>query len=294
MDGLGYDGWSRGSASLNSEDAAGESSASFSFSAPAAGRAGVMGNAHTSNLSRNARDASANNARGGKSDYDYDISLDDVDDYEGSLSAGDIRDQIPKRTSSQEPRLSQAERTQQLIQRASSERRATLSRERAARDDDTAAFSSFQDSWNELMQGLESHPASASLSRSPSISPNPTLGADVSPLRATSASSAVGRTFGSLRSPNDSDSFEISAGDFEVRRIFATISSSLNIYLCSSVCLYLCGRVLCIRMLSCSHRWARWLPGAARRRPRSAGGAGDRSTSTSAPRRAPCRQSQQR
>jgi hypothetical protein len=246
MDGLGYDGWSRGfAASLDMDEDGGadsSSAASFSF-AQSRSRAGAgasssvpgaaKANAYSSNSSKNARGASGGSFRGGKSEYDYDISLDDVDDFEASLSPGDIRNQVPKRSASQEPRLSQAERTQQLIQRASSERRATLSRERAARDDDAAAFSSFQDSWNELMQGLESHPASASLSRSRSISPNPVSGADESPVRAApgasyahsaaAAAAAGGRVLGGLRSPNDSDSFEISAGDFEVQRILAII-----------------------------------------------------------------------
>lgn len=259
MEGFGYDGWSRGSGALedfddgednnnNNDTGGGDSGSSASFSAY--GRAPH----HRSNSSTNQNrrtgyddhssasskdrkpsssygwskgaggSSAAANSRGGKSDYDYDISLDDLDDVDASLGAVGSSIPMPARSSSsQEPRLSQAERTQRLIQRASSERRSTLSRERTAKkeDDDAVAFSSFQESWNDLMQGLESHSASASLSRSRSVSPNPLRGGGNdqhqqqgqegdSPMRGFSGTHAV------PRSPNESDSFEISAGDFEV------------------------------------------------------------------------------
>lgn len=112
-------------------------------------------------------------------------------------------------------RMSTADRTKQILD--------SVKRTKPVKDD-SEQFTSFQDSWNELMQDLESVPGSAS----PSVAADgPRTSSPLTP----GASESFGTPQSRLRtvpekgspffSPTGSDSFEISAADLEVGSIAA-------------------------------------------------------------------------
>jgi hypothetical protein len=117
-------------------------------------------------------------------------------------------------------RMSTADRTKQILD--------SVKRDKPAKDDNEV-FTSFQDSWNELMEDLESVPGSVSPASHPNPNPS-TPGSDGGP----SGLSTPGQTPTGARYPRQqpekgspffaspgSDSFEISAADLEVGSIAA-------------------------------------------------------------------------
>lgn len=143
---------------------------------------------------------------GGKSRsdvYNFDISNDELGFGKrdsGASAASKKREFAPRQTR----RLSTADRADEILRNSINERK-SVAREQPPDD----AFSSFQESWKELMVGLETHSKETTPIQTPSGSP-----------RFADKSSYDGHarteTSSPFDSPGGSESFEISAADLEV------------------------------------------------------------------------------
>ena len=142
-------------------------------------------------------------------------------DYSDSVTDDKSQSRVMRRSSElsvkQSRRVSTDVRTKQILDKVVSER--TIQRTKPAKDD-SEVFSSFQDSWNELMQDLESVPGSQSPSIACSTNTSPRSASPLTP----GMSDGNGTPRRSTKWTPDknspmhsaSDSFEINAADFEV------------------------------------------------------------------------------
>ena len=133
--------------------------------------------------------------------YDFDI-------YDGASSS---RAAAPK---SKEPpkqsrRMSTEDRANEILRKSISDRKSIARESRV--EDDSAAFSSFQESWKELMVGIEAVPGS-NVPTPNSESPRSSFSASPRPDQQPHWSQKDASPF---NSPG-SESFEISAADLEV------------------------------------------------------------------------------